>query len=196
MKNQNESIGLFFGSFNPIHIAHLIIAQYIKQLYNLNKIWFIVSPQSPHKSDKSLISQFQRYYMVNIAVEDTHYFHASDIEFKLPKPSYTINTINKLKEIYPDKKFSILMGQDNINSINTWKNYIDIVNNYTIYVFPRNNPTNKTLQINSPNIILTPTPLIDISSSLIRNLIKKNIDVSYMLHPKVYKYIQEMNLYK
>ena len=135
MKKRN--IGLYFGSFNPIHIGHLIIAEYMIENSDLDEIWFVVSPSNPLKKKESLLDERQRLYMVNIAIEDDARFRSSDIEFKLPYPSYTCVTLAHLTERYPEKNFSLIMGEDNLENIEKWKNYEFILNNFHIYTYPR-----------------------------------------------------------
>jgi len=190
-----KEIGLFFGSFNPIHIGHLAIANYIVEYSNLDKIWFIITPHNPLKNKKSLLADYHRYYMVNLAVEDDARFKASDIEFYLPKPSYTVNTLTHLREKYPDFTFSLIMGADNILTINKWKNYDFILKNYKIYVYPRLGFDFDEKE-KMPNVVLVNAPIMQISASFIRKAIKEGKDVRYFLLPKVWEYIEEMNFYK
>ena len=190
-----KEIGLFFGSFNPIHIGHLAIANYIVEYSNLDKIWFIITPHNPLKNKKSLLADYHRYYMVNLAVEDDARFKASDIEFYLPKPSYTVNTLTHLREKYPDLTFSLIMGADNILTINKWKNYDFILKNYKIYVYPRLGFDFDEKE-KMPNVVLVNAPIMQISASFIRKAIKEGKDVRYFLLPKVWEYIEEMNFYK
>ncbi len=189
-----KKTGLFFGSFNPIHIGHLAIANYIVEFTDLDKIWFVVSPHNPLKPKKSLLADNHRYYMVNLAIEDDPRFKASNIEFHLPQPSYTVNTLAYLKEKYPDSEFSLIMGADNILTINKWKNHEHILNNYRIFVYPR--PHYDLKNIDYPNVEIVNAPIMQISASFIRKAIKEGKDVRYFLLPKVWNYIDEMNFYK
>ncbi len=199
-------IGLYFGSFNPIHIGHLIIASHIANMDHIDEVWFVVSPQNPHKKKKNLLADFHRLAMVRIAIEEDQRLKASDIEFNLPKPSYTVYTLQALKEKHPDHHFTLIMGEDNLRTLHKWRNYEYIIKNYPIYVYPRA----KTIQeeasdskedikndiINQANIILTEAPVMKISSSFIRNLIVEKKDVRYLLSEAVYNYLDEMNFYK
>ena len=194
MKTVFTKIGLFFGSFNPIHIGHLAIANYIVEYSDLQQIWFIVSPQNPFKEKKSLLADNHRYYMVNLAVEDDYRFKASNIEFDLPQPSYTINTLTYLKEKYPDREFSLIMGADNLKHFHKWKNYEYISKNYKMYVYPR--PGYDISDTDYPNVVRVDAPVMQISASFIRQAIKEGKDIRYFLHPKVWNFIDEMNFYK
>lgn len=201
----DKRIGLYFGSFNPVHIGHLIIANYMAQSDEIDEIWFIVTPQNPHKQKKNLLEDFHRLAMVRIAVEQNSKLYASDIEFHLPKPSYTTYTLQALKEKYPNNEFTLIMGEDNIRSLHKWKNYQHIIENYSIIVYPRVD-TVQELAINEkeiskgiidlPNVQLTDTPIMKISSSFIRNMIRDGKDVRYLLSEPVFNYLDEMNFYK
>lgn len=188
-------IGLFFGSFNPIHNGHLIIAEYFIEHTDLNEIWFIVSPQNPLKEKKNMLDERNRLLLVKIAVDDNPKFRASDIEFKMPRPSFTVKTLAFLTEKYPEKKFVLLMGSDNLMTLHKWKNYEQILKYHEIYVYPRPLAVGDTLP-DYPNVRITKAPLIEISSTLIRSSLKANKNVKYLLPEKVYKYIQEMHFYE
>jgi len=188
-------IGLFFGSFNPIHIGHLAIANYFVEFTDLQKLWFVISPQNPFKEKKSLLAEHHRLALVNEAIEYDARFKASDIEFNMPKPSYTIDTLTYLKEKYPKQEFVLIMGADNIKSFHKWKNSEQILQEHEIYVYPRPNVDIASIQKND-KIIITEAPIIEISSSFIRNAIKDKKDIRYFLHPNVFKYLDEMNFYK
>ena len=187
-------IGLYFGSFNPIHIGHLIIAEYFVENTDLDEVWFVISPSNPLKNKKSLLNERQRYYMVHIAVEDETRFRACDIELKLPIPSYTCNTLVHLTEKYPHKEFVLLMGEDNWESIEKWKNYTYILENYHIYVYPREGYTTKNKQ--HPHVLFFDAPKMEISATMIRESIKNQKKVKYLLPQKVEKYIDEMGAYR
>jgi len=200
-----KNIALFFGSFNPIHIGHLIIANYILNHTNHQEVWFVVSPQNPHKEKKTLLEDYHRLAIVKETIDDNPKFKASDIEFHLPKPSYTVETLAHLKEKYPDKKFSIIMGEDNLRTFHKWKNYEKILDDYQIIVYPRaltiqeqeiNEKTEDNGLLNHKNIQLIDAPVMKISSSNIRQLIKENKSTQYLLYPPAQKYIDEMNFYK
>lgn len=203
-----KEIGLFFGSFNPIHNGHLIIANYILNTTDLTEIWFVVSPHNPHKKKASLLEDYHRLAIVNEAIDDNFRFKASNIEFALPQPSYTVDTLAYLKEKYPEKLFSLIMGEDNLKSFHKWKNYEVILENNPIYIYPRtytiqeiDNKQTKIEEIthsikNHSNITFTDAPVIQISSSLIRQMIKKGLDIKYLIYEPARKYIEEMNFYK
>ncbi len=195
VKIKEKKIGLFFGSFNPIHIGHLAIANYFVEFTDLQEIWFVISPHNPLKEKKSLLAQHHRLYMVNLAIEDFPKFRSSDIEFHLPKPSYTIHTLAHLKEKYPQHQFGLILGQDNLVTFNKWKNYDVILDMYYLYIYPRPHSLPSIFD-NHPHVIFTQAPIIDISATFIRNAIKEKKDIRFFLHPKVWQYIDEMNLYK
>lgn len=188
-------IGLFFGSFNPIHIGHMALANYMVEFTDMDQVWFVISPHNPLKQKASLLNQNQRLYMVNVAIEDDERFKSSTIEFDLPQPSYTINTLVHLKEKYPTHKFSLIIGQDNLENFHKWKNYEEILKNYKLYVYPRPGAAKINLEIH-PNVVLTQAPFMEISSTFIRDAIKKKKDIRHFLPEKAWKYIDEMNLYK
>jgi nicotinate-nucleotide adenylyltransferase len=190
-----KPIGLFFGSFNPIHIGHLIIANYIVEYTELKELWFVISPQNPLKEKASLLPDHHRLALVNIAVEDDLRFKSCDIEFKLPRPSFTIHTLTYLKEKYPQKEFAVIMGADNLQNIDKWRNYEQIIENYKIYVYPRPDCDGGKFR-DHKNVKWIDAPLMEISSSFIRKAIKEKKDVQYFLPPKVYKYISEMHFYE
>ena len=188
-------IGLFFGSFNPIHIGHLIIANTIYEYSDLNEIWFVVSPQNPHKRDsKSLIHEFDRLDMVELAIEDQPNFKALDIEFRMPKPNYTIDTLTYLQEKYPDHKFSLIIGEDNLTSFTSWKNYHMILDHYGLIVYPRPNSRQSNVK-NHPNVKLIEAPRMDISASFIRKCIRDRKSVRYLVPEKVLQFIRDRKLY-
>lgn len=191
----NKKTGLFFGSFNPIHVGHLIIAEYIVEHTELKEIWFVVSPRNPLKNKQSLLNDKQRLYMVNIALEDDPRFRSCDIEFKLPQPSYTVNTLLHLAERYPGKEFCLIMGEDNLDCIEKWYNYQYILDNYQIYVYPRDDyKTEKKREL--PNIHYVDAPRMGISASMIRQGIKEKKTVKYLMTEKVARYVEEMGLYR
>ena len=196
-------IGLFFGSFNPIHVGHLIIANHMVDYTDLDQVWFVVSPQNPFKAKASLLEDYHRLALVNIAIEGNKNLKASNIEFDLPKPSYTIDTLTYIKEKHPEHNFSIIMGEDNLRSFHKWKNYEQILENHQVFVYPRilteGENTSQTPQIfqNHPKITLcSNAPLMKVSASFIRSAIKDNKDVKYLLTEPVHKYLQEMHFYK
>ncbi len=188
-------IGLFFGSFNPIHVGHTVLANYMASFTNLEQVWFVVSPHNPLKEKASLLNQNQRLHMVNLAIEDNPLFKSSNIEFGLPQPSYTVNTLAHLHEKYPQHKFSLIMGEDNLQSFKKWKNYEEILKNHFIYVYPR--PDCDSGEFKShPQVVFTEAPLMDISSTFIRKAIKDKKNVSCFMPKKAWEYCDEMNFYK
>lgn len=186
-------IGLYFGSFNPIHTGHLIIASHIIEHTDLQKIWFVVSPQNPLKPSATLLNEYQRLNMVRLAVENDSRFNASDVEFKLPKPSYTIDTLTYLFEKYPKHQFTVLMGSDSYQNLNKWKNYELLVKNYSIVVYNRQN---FEVQDNVYNATILNAPLLDISSTLIRNLIKEKKSIKYLVPNTVLDELMNNKYYK
>jgi len=188
-------IGLFFGSFNPIHVGHLILANYMVEFTDVKQIWFVVSPHNPLKEKASLLHQNQRLHMVNLAIENSPVFKASNIEFNLPQPSYTINTLAHLKEKFPKHQFSLIIGEDNLENFKKWKNYEEILKKHHLYVYPRPGADAGELK-NHPSVTFTNAPLVDISSTFIRSAIKDGKDVSFFMPKGVAEYISEMNFYK
>lgn len=187
-------IGLFFGSFNPIHSGHLIIAQYILEEANLDKVWFVVSPQNPLKKRASLAHEQDRYDMVQAAVFDNYAMEAMDIEFGLPRPSYTIDTLTYLTDKFPDNEFVVIMGEDNLEHIRKWKNYDVLLKDYKLIVYPR--PKSKGIGSNKfKNVIKIDAPLINISATKIRKMISEGKSVQYLLPESVIAYIRMKKLY-
>ena len=194
MANQKK-IGLYFGTFNPIHIGHLVIANHMANYTDLDEVWFVVSPHNPFKNKKNLLDDYARLELVYRAVEDYDSLRVTDIEFGLPQPSYTINTLVHLSEKHPDHHFSLIMGGDNLTAFHKWKNYEAILENHHLYVYPR--LANTTSQLDDhEKVNLVGAPIMQISSSFIRNAVKENKDVRAMLPSKVWEYIDEMNYYK
>lgn len=196
MALSSKKIGLFFGSFNPIHIGHLVIAEYMVEFTNLDKVWFVISPQNPLKPQHSLLAETQRLQMVRSAIEFDNRFKASNIEFSLPKPSYTINTLAHIKEKYPKQEFALIMGADNITTLHKWKNYEQLLDNYEIYVYPRKESFALPAYAKRESVHVTEAPVMEISSTFIRNAIKEKKDVRHMLPPQVAEYIKEMRFYQ
>lgn len=191
----NKHIGLFFGSFNPVHIGHLVIASQIIENSDLDQIWFIVTPQSPFKKKKTLLDNHHRLAMVKEAIDDDERFLASGIEFDMPQPSYTIHTLALLAEKYPDRCFSLIMGMDNLSTFHKWKNYQEILKNYDLHVYPRPNYSAEAFY-NHQHVYLVEAPLMEISASMIRKGIQKGKNMRYLLPNKVLVYIDEMQFYK
>lgn len=190
-----KKIGLYFGSFNPIHIGHLIIAEQILTNSDLKEIWFVISPHNPLKERHSLLNDHHRLALVRVAIDDNPAFRACDIEFNLPKPSYTIHTLVNLESKYPNHQFCLIMGSDNLNVITKWFNYEQILDNYNIYVYPRPGFDGGEF-VKHQSVIWVVAPLIEISSSYIRNSIASGKQVRYLLPPKVNEYIEEMHFYE
>ncbi|MFN8211527.1 MAG: nicotinate (nicotinamide) nucleotide adenylyltransferase [Bacteroidales bacterium] len=193
--------GLYFGSFNPIHIGHIAIAGYMTEYAGLDQLWFVVSPQNPLKKKETLLADHQRLHMVNLAIGDNDKLKASDIELKMPVPSYTVNTLTYLKEKFPGNEFILVMGEDNLYTLHKWKNADELVSNNKILVYPRpgaQRPPHVMLDhlIEKAKIKFVDAPLMQISGTFIRNGIKAGKEMSYFLPPPVWKYIQEMHFYK
>ncbi len=187
--------GLFFGSFNPIHVGHLIIANFMANQTDLDEVWIVVTPQNPLKERKSLANDYDRLHLVRIAIEDNPTLKASKIEFELPKPSYTIDTLAHLSERHPDRDFVLIMGSDNIGSLHKWKNYEKILSDYSIYVYRRPNYEEGDLAEHS-SVRLFEAPLMNISASYIRKCIKEGHSIKYLVSPEVYEYLDGSSMYK
>lgn len=187
-------IGLFFGSFNPIHVGHLIIAEHIACSTDLDQVWFVVSPQNPFKEKKNLLNEYDRLHLVNLAIEDNDKLKASDIEFKMPKPSYTIDTLTYLKEKHPNDSFSLIMGSDNLENLHKWKNADILLKEYPFFVYNRPGHTDTK---NAENAMVTflDAPQLKISSTFIRKSLKEQKSVKYILHDKVLKEIERSGWY-
>ncbi|WP_223032474.1 nicotinate (nicotinamide) nucleotide adenylyltransferase [Hanstruepera marina] len=190
-------VGLYFGTFNPIHVGHLIIANHLAENSDLDQIWLVVTPQSPFKKKQSMLDNYQRLEMVYRATKDYNNLYPSDIEFNLPQPNYTINTLTYLQEKYPDKTFSLIMGEDNLKSFHKWKNYKLILDSHEIYVYPRiSEGTIETQFDNHESIHHINAPIIQLSSTFIRKAIKAGQNIRPMLPEHVWEYVDEMNFYK
>lgn len=193
-------VGLYFGSFNPVHIGHMAIAGYMTEFTPLDQVWFVVSPHNPLKKKETLLDDNQRLHMTWLAIGDNERLRASDIEFRLPQPSYTIDTLARLSEKHPGYRFSIIMGEDNLYTLHKWKNGEELVRNHSVYVYPRPGcvkPDSPLLDriIGSGDIHTVKAPLMEISGTFIRNSIRKGKNMSYFLPPAVWKYIEEMHFY-
>jgi nicotinate-nucleotide adenylyltransferase len=188
-------IGLYFGSFNPIHHGHLIIANHIVQNTAIDQIWFIVSPQNPLKPAAGLLNEYQRLYLIKIAIEGEKNLRASDIEFGLPKPSYTSNTLAHLHEKHPEHDFSIIMGSDSFQNITRWKNYEYILKNYPVYIYKRPN-YEITQSFPEASVIQVHAPLLEISATHIRENIKNGKSIRYLVPEKVQEEIDKGHYYK
>ena len=190
-------VGLFFGTFNPIHVGHLIIANHLAENSDLDQIWMVVTPMSPFKVKQSMLDNYQRLEMVHLATKDYNTIRPSDIEFNLPEPNYTVNTLAYLKEKFPEHQFALIMGEDNLKSFHKWKNYELILEEYEIYCYPRiSNGQVETQFANHPKIHHVTAPIIELSSTFIRAQIKSGNNVRPMLPENVWKYLDEMNFYK
>jgi nicotinate-nucleotide adenylyltransferase len=190
-------IGLYFGTFNPIHIGHLIIANHMIEHSDLDQIWMVVTPHNPHKKKSTLLDDYQRLHMVYLATEDILKIKPSDIEFKLPQPNYTVNTLAHLQEKFPKHEFSLIMGEDNLNSLHKWKNYETMLKNHEIYVYPRLNSGEINEQfVNHAKIHRIGAPVIELSSTFIRESIKMGKNIDPMLPHKVSEYLAHNNFYK
>ncbi len=193
--------GLFFGSFNPIHIGHMAIANYIAEYTDLREIWFVVSPHNPLKPKDSLLDDRDRFYLVELAIGNDLRFRASDIEFSLPRPSYTIDTMAYLSEKYPEREFTLIMGEDNLNTLHKWKNAAELVKRYPLIVYPRLNPGRKSSRklqeiLVMANVTEVSAPLMEISGTFIRKAIREGKDLSWYVPAPAWKYITEMHFYK
>ena len=187
-------IGLFFGSFNPMHIGHKVIASYMAEFSELEQVWFVVSPQNPLKQKQSLLDQYHRLMIIRMELEDNPKLEVSDIEFGMPQPSYTIDTLVRLKEEHPENEYALIMGADNLQNFHKWKNYEQILADYSVYVYPR---SGIEISGSHENInIVKGAPQMEISASFIRKSIKEGKDVSYLIPENAWNYIDEMNFYK
>jgi nicotinate-nucleotide adenylyltransferase len=188
-------IALFFGSFNPIHFGHLAIANYIVEYGEIDELWFVLSPQNPLKQKQTLLPDYQRLEILNRAIEGYDKFRVSTIEFNLQKPSFTIHTLTYLKEKHPDYKFSLIMGADNIATIDKWKNYHLLLQDFEIIVYPRPKVAENEF-FKEKNVTLIDAPIMEISSSFIRQSIKEGKNIRFFMPLNAYEYIEEMNFYK
>lgn len=187
-------IGLYFGSFNPVHNGHLIIANYFINHTDIKQVWLIVSPHNPLKKSSTLLNEYHRLHLVKTAIEGENNIKASSVEFNLPKPSYTIDTLTYLTEKYPEHEFSIIMGSDSFTNINKWKNYELLLKNYAIYIY--NRPGFVVQNLHAVNIKIMDAPLIEISSTRIRELIKEGKSIRYLVPDSVKNEIENNNYYR
>ena len=187
-------VGLFFGSFNPMHIGHKAIASYMVEFTDLEKVCFVVSPQNPLKRKQTLLNQHHRLMIIRMEIEDNPKLQVSDIEFKMPQPSYTIDTLARLKDQYSENEYALIMGADNLQNLHKWKNYQQILSEYSVYVYPR--PGIEISETHKNIHIVKGVPQMEISASFIRESIKRNKDTSYLIPEKAWQYIDEMNFYK
>ncbi len=190
-------IGLYFGTFNPIHVGHMIIANHMAENSDLDQVWMVVTPHNPLKKKNTLLDDYHRLQMVHLATEDFPKIKPSDIEFKLSQPNYTVNTLAHLQDKFPDHEFSLIMGEDNLKSLHKWKNYEAILENHKIYVYPRISSEEENLELKShPKVHVIDAPIVEISSTFIRNNIKKGKNIQPLLPSKVWEYIDHNNFYK
>jgi len=195
MKLKNQKTGLFFGSFNPVHNGHMMLANYIVEYTDLRSIWFIISPQNPFKKKNTLLEDHHRYRLVQEAIGDDPRFFASGVEFDMPRPSYTIDTLTYLSERYPDKEFVLIGGQDMLPTFHKWKNYEKILENYRLMVYNRPGSYENPYQ-GHPAITFIKAPQFEVASSFIRDAIHKGKDVRYFLPESVHRYMREMHFYE
>lgn len=191
-------IGLFFGSFNPIHTGHLVIANVIKEATDLQQVWFVVSPQNPFKKASTLLNEYDRLRMVELAVEENFDLRACNIEFSLPKPSYTVDTLVRLEERYPQHQFHLLLGSDNLTHFHKWKNYQSILGYRTLYVYPRPDVSEDKIPDtvrDHPHIRRVDAPLLDISATFIRQCLRQDQSIQYLVPDPVIDYITDKKLY-
>ncbi|MEP0263278.1 nicotinate (nicotinamide) nucleotide adenylyltransferase [Dokdonia sp.] len=190
-------IGLYFGTFNPIHVGHLAIANHMAEYSDLDKIWMVITPHNPFKKKSSLLDNHHRYQMVQRALEEYPKINASTIEFDLPQPNYTVNTLAHLQEKYPSYEFCLIMGEDNLKSFHKWKNYEVILESHELYVYPRiSEGVVETRFDDHPKIHKVAAPIMEISSTMIRNGIKERKNIRPLLPAEVYQYLDEMHFYK
>lgn len=193
--NAPQKIGLFFGSFNPIHTGHLIIANLMAETTDLKKVWLVVSPQNPFKPSKGLLHEFDRYDMARAAIYDNYKLEVSDIEFNLPKPSYTIHTLVHLKEKHPDKEFKVIIGEDNLEGFKRWKNSERILEDYGLYVYQRPHAQLSDLRTH-PQVKLVEAPMLDISATFIRQCIRNEQSIRYLVPDEVEAIIRAKGFYR
>ncbi|MGY5351931.1 nicotinate (nicotinamide) nucleotide adenylyltransferase [Wenyingzhuangia sp. IMCC45533] len=190
-------IGLYFGTFNPVHIGHTILANHMLHYTDMDEVWMVVTPHNPHKKKSTLLENHHRLEMVFKATESFEHINPTDIEFKLRQPNYTIDTLVHISEKYPKHEFVLIMGEDNLRSFHKWKNYEVILEDYEVYVYPRIGDRISTSELtNHPKIHIVDAPVVQISSTFIRKAIKNNKSVKHLLLPNVWEYIDQMNFYK
>lgn len=202
-------VGLYFGTFNPIHVGHLVIANYMADFTDLDQVWLVVTPQNPLKNKKSLLADYHRLALVNEAISDNFKLRSSDVEFKMQKPNYTSHTLSHLIDLHPSDEFSLIMGEDNLRNLHKWFNYEQILKNHNVFVYPRVLTPQEEMEIgeienesidqfkNHSHVkFYSDAPVMKVSSSFIRAAIKNKKDVRYLLTEPVFRYVDEMNFYK
>lgn len=195
MGKKKQEIGLFFGSFNPVHIGHMIIANFMAEHSDLSEVWMVVSPHNPLKKRNTLANDYDRLHLVRLAIGDNPHIKASDIEFTLPKPSYTVDTLSYLQEKFPTKEFSLIMGGDNLSTLHKWKNYEILLRDHHLYVYER--PGYELGELHDhPSVTVLEAPLLELSASYIRKEIKEGRSVQYLVPSEVYEHIEASGLYK
>ena len=188
-------IGLFFGSFNPIHSGHMIIAHLVKETTSVKEVWFVVSPQNPFKKNKNLLHEFDRLDLVEAAITEDYNFRVCDVEFNMPKPNYTIDTLTYLREKHPEKKFRLIIGEDNLASFPKWKNFEQILTQYGLIVYPRPNAEPSDL-MDHENVQFIEAPKMDISATLIRKLVRDNKSIKYLVPDAVETRIESKGYFR
>lgn len=192
---KESKIGLFFGTFNPIHMGHMIVANVMLESTDINRVWFVVSPQNPFKKKSNLLHEFDRMEMVRAAVYENYRMDVSDIEMKLPKPSYTIDTLIYLSEKFPDKNFVLIIGEDNLHSFHKWKNSDKILENFNLYVYPRPSSLPSAM-LEHGKVTLIDAPKVDISATFIRNFVKEGKSIQYLVPHPVADMIADKKFYQ
>jgi|TARA_R110002020_G_scaffold30237_1_gene95060 nicotinate-nucleotide adenylyltransferase len=197
MSGKKNKIGLYFGTFNPIHVGHLTIANHMVEFGGLDEVWFVVTPHNPHKKKSSLLDNHHRLAMVRVALEDYPKLKPSTVEFDLPQPNYTVHTLTVLEEKYPEQQFCLIMGEDNLKSLHKWKNYEVILERYELYVYPRISEGSVDHQFKDhPKITKVAAPIMELSSTFIRKGVKNRKNIRPMLPQNVWEYLDEMNFYR
>lgn len=189
-------IGLFFGTFNPIHVGHMVIANYMVEFTDLEQVWMVVTPQNPFKQKQSMLKDYDRLHLVNLAIGEDSKIKSSNIEFDLPQPNYTVDTLTYLKEKHNEHEFALIMGADNLNSFKRWKNHENILENHELYVYPRVDSNDGGELKHHSKVNYVEAPIISISSSFIRKAIKAQKDVRHYMPNEVSNYVDEMNFYR